>query len=94
MRQGGFKPPVNEGQEIELEIMSKGAKGDPIGKVDGYTIFVQGDVNIGEKVNVRITKTLDKFGFAEIIGDSEEVPEESEQENTEDFGEDESGTED
>ena len=62
-----FKPcPVREGDEMDLEIMAEGAKGDGVAKVSGYAIFVPG-AKIGENVKVKITKTLPKFGFAEMI---------------------------
>lgn len=63
---GQRTPPVKEGEEYNLEIESEGAKGDGIGKIIGYTIFVPG-AKQGDKVTVKISKVLPKFAFAEII---------------------------
>ena len=74
--------PVNEGEEYDVEIISEGAKGDGICKIDGYTIFVPGSKN-SQKLKIRITRALEKFGFAEIVSSEEENN--SESEDTEDF---------
>jgi len=63
---GGPKPPVNEGDEIEVEILSVGEKGDGMAKKDGYCIFVP-NTKAGDKVTVKINKTLRNVGFADVI---------------------------
>jgi len=57
---------VCEGDEFEVEIISTGAKGDGIAKVDGYTVFVPGG-EPGQVVKIKITKALEKFAFSEIL---------------------------
>ena len=59
--------PISVGEEIDLEIETIGAKGDGIGKVKGFVIFVP-QTKEGERVRVKITKVLNKVGFAEVIG--------------------------
>jgi len=59
-------PPVNEGEEYNLTIESKGIKGDGISKVAGYVIFIPG-AKVGRKYKVRIKKSDEKYGFADIV---------------------------
>jgi len=102
-RGGGFTPPVQVGDELDVKIEAVGEKGDGIAKKDGFVLFVPG-VNEGDEVKIRVTKVLRRVGFAEVVGkgaskpkkpaaeESEEPEEESEQEeipeDSEDFGED------
>lgn len=62
----GKQPPVKVGDEVTLHITATGLKGDGIGKVMGYTIFVQNAAQ-GTTAKVRIKKCLPKFGFGELI---------------------------
>ncbi|MBD3313296.1 TRAM domain-containing protein [Candidatus Woesearchaeota archaeon] len=89
--------PVNEGDELEVNIEAVGEKGDGIAKKDGFVLFVP-NTKEGEAVKVRVTKVLRKVGFAEVIGRSEspgqpeksapQAPQQEEHiEDTEDFGE-------
>ena len=59
-------PPVTEGQEIELEVIAKGRKGDGIAKIEGYIIFVPGG-NVGQKVKARINTVRPNFAISEIM---------------------------
>ena len=65
-KNSGSRPPVSDGDEMELEIISVGAKGDGVAKVEGYTVFVPG-TNAGDKVKVKIKRALPQVAFAEII---------------------------
>ena len=58
--------PVRDGDTFKLEIESIGKKGDGIAKIQGYTIFVKG-AKVGETVNVKITKAMERFAFAELV---------------------------
>lgn len=58
--------PVKAGDELEVEIISKGSKGDGVAKHEGFIIFVPG-TDVGDKVKVRITKVLASMSFAEVI---------------------------
>lgn len=79
----GFRPrpaPVKVGEELEVTIEAVGAKGDGIAKKNGFVLFVPG-VKEGEKVRIRVTKVLQKVGFAEVVGragSKEEAPAEAE----------------
>ncbi len=94
---GGPMPPVKVGDELEVTILSVGAKGDGLAKKDGFVLFVPG-VKEGQNVRIRVTKVLRKVGFAEIAGGaasegaSESAPSESAEpaesaEDSEEFGE-------
>ena len=49
-----FEKPVKEGEELEVEIIEVGSKGDGIAKVKNFIIFVPGTKK-GDRVKVRIT---------------------------------------
>ena len=96
----GFRQaPVNVGDELDVKIEAVGEKGDGIAKKEGFVLFVP-NTKEGQEVKIRVTKVLRKVGFAEVVGESaqrEEGTEESsepaaeedqEVEDTEDFGED------
>lgn len=62
-----FKPsPVKVGDEVDVEIEAVGEKGDGLAKVSGFVLFVP-TTKQGDKVKVRITKVLNKVGFAEVV---------------------------
>ncbi|MBW2987419.1 TRAM domain-containing protein [Candidatus Woesearchaeota archaeon] len=103
MRKKMLRPPVNVGDVIEVKIEAVGEKGDGIGKIKGFVLFVPG-AKEGETCKVRVNKMLKKVGFADKVSESEpvtvETPKEEavmppppppppEAEATEDFGEEE-----
>jgi len=57
-------PPVDPGDEVELTIEAKGGKGDGIGRIDGYVIFVP-DTEKGDVVKVKIVKVFRSMGIGE-----------------------------
>jgi len=63
-----MKPPVKEGQELELEIQSVGEKGDGIAKVENFVVFVP-QTSEGDIVRARITRVLRQYAFAEVLQD-------------------------
>ena len=68
---GPRQPPVQQGEHIEIEIISTGKQGDGIGKFEGFVIIVPG-VKPGQKVEVEITKVMQKLAFAEVTKKQEE----------------------
>ena len=58
--------PVLNGDEVDVEIISIGTKGDGIAKIDGYVIIVP-DTKVGENVRVKVTNALRKIAFAEKV---------------------------
>lgn len=95
--------PVKVGEVHEVEIKSVGGKGDGIARVKGFVLFIQG-VKKGDYVKIKVTKVLDKVGFAEVVGKlekplrepkyeaiskeelNEPIQEETQYEDTDDFG--------
>ena len=57
---------VVKNQEYELEIESFGNSGEGIGRMDGYTLFVNGALP-GETVRVVVTKTKKNYGYARLL---------------------------
>jgi len=67
-----FRPvsaPVKVGDEIDAKIEAVGEKGDGIAKKDGFVLFVPG-AKQGDQVRIRVTRVLQKVGFAEVVGQS------------------------
>ena len=71
-RGGGFRPrnfaPVKVGDELDVKIEAVGEKGDGIAKKDGFVLFVPG-AKQGDEVRIRVTRVLQKVGFAEVVGE-------------------------
>jgi predicted RNA-binding protein with TRAM domain len=64
---GGFMPkPVKVGDEVEITIEAVGSKGDGIGKIEGFVVFIP-NCNVGEKVKVRITDVRGKSAIGERV---------------------------
>ena len=79
-RGGGFgpKPPVNQGDVLDVVIEAVGEKGDGIARKDGFVLFVPG-VKEGDRVKVKVTRVLRKVGFAEVVGKGAAASESSEE---------------
>ncbi len=60
--------PIKVGEEIDLKIEAVGSKGDGIGKVKGFVIFVPGTKE-GDTIKVKITKVFRKVAFAEAVSE-------------------------
>jgi len=58
--------PVKEGDEVEITIEAVGAKGDGIGKIEGFVVFIP-NCSAGEKVKVRITQVRGRSAVGERI---------------------------
>ncbi len=73
--------PVKVGDELDVKIEAQGEKGDGIAKKDGFVLFVPGTKQ-GDEVKIRVTRVLQKVGFAEVVGEkSKEAEGEEEQSN-------------
>jgi predicted RNA-binding protein with TRAM domain len=58
--------PVEAGEEYEVTIEDIAREGDGIARVEGFVIFVP-DTQVGDTENIKITKVLRKFAFAEKV---------------------------
>ncbi len=63
---GRITAPVEEGEELEVEIVDVGSEGDGIASVEGYRLFVP-ETETGETVTVRIEDLKPRFGFAKRL---------------------------
>ncbi|MFH1200095.1 MAG: TRAM domain-containing protein [Candidatus Micrarchaeota archaeon] len=63
----GREVPVKQGEEYDLEITDVAKKGDGIGKVEGFIIFVAG-AHKGDKLRVRISQVRNRFAIGEVVG--------------------------
>ncbi len=70
---GNMTAPVNEGDELDVTIEAIGDKGDGIAKKEGFVLVIPG-TKVDQRVRIRVTKVLRKVGFAEVIGDAQEAP--------------------
>lgn len=58
--------PLKKGNKFDVEITELGSDGDGAVTIDGFVVFVK-DVEIGDKVNIRITDVKPNFAFAEVV---------------------------
>ena len=70
--------PVNVGDELEVKIEAVGEKGDGVAKKDGFVLFVPGTKQ-GDEVRIKVTRVLQKVGFAEVVGEKSSQGESEEQ---------------
>lgn len=65
------QPPVEEGEQREVEIENLGEQGDGIARVErGYVVIVP-DTEIGDQVRVEITDVRQNLSFAEVIDETD-----------------------
>ncbi len=76
--------PVKVGDELNVKIEAVGEKGDGIAKKDGFVLFVPG-AKQGDEVKIRVTRVLQKVGFAEVVGDKSESSSDSEKSQEEPY---------
>jgi len=79
---GDFRPrnfaPVKVGDELDVKIEAVGEKGDGIAKKDGFVLFVP-STKQGDEVRIKVTRVLQKVGFAEVVGEKSEGNSESDE---------------
>ena len=79
--------PVKVGDELDVKIEAVGEKGDGIAKKDGFVLFVP-STKQGDEVRIKVTRVLQKVGFAEVVdhkssGEEPEAGEETQEESDE-----------
>jgi len=57
--------PVEKNKFYDLDIVSLGSNGEGIGRIDGYTLFVQGALP-KDKIQVKVIKTKKTYGYGLI----------------------------
>ena len=68
--------PVKVGDELTVKIEAVGEKGDGIAKKDGFVLFVPGTKQ-GDEARIKVTRVLQKVGFAEVVGEKSDGEETS-----------------
>ena len=67
-------PPIKVGDKLKLGITKFGKDGDPIMVHKGFVIFLKGiekrGVQLNAMIEIKITKVLPKFAFAERVDGS------------------------
>lgn len=63
--------PVSAGDIVEVQIESVGGKGDGIGKIDGFVIFVKG-AQRDKKYKVKVVDVKRTYAMGEIVGEASE----------------------
>jgi predicted RNA-binding protein with TRAM domain len=58
--------PVKEGEEYDIVIDDIGSKGDGIGKIQGFRVYVP-ETKIGDRVKVKIVSVGGNFAIAKRI---------------------------
>ncbi|EYE87528.1 hypothetical protein Q428_12870 [Fervidicella metallireducens AeB] len=58
--------PVEKNKDYELDITGMGHEGEGVGKLQGFTIFVQGAL-LGEKVTVKIIKITKNYAVGKLL---------------------------
>ncbi len=58
--------PVEKNKIYEMNIDALGSNGEGIGRIDGYTIFVEGALP-GEKISVLIVKVKKNYGYGKLM---------------------------
>lgn len=57
---------IRPNEKYELTIEDMGHSGEGIGKIDGFTVFVEETV-IGDKVNIEITEVKKNYGMGKVL---------------------------
>ncbi|NUU61124.1 23S rRNA (uracil(1939)-C(5))-methyltransferase RlmD [Paenibacillus agri] len=58
--------PVNKNDEVMLDIIGMTHEGEGVGRVEGFTLFVQGALP-GEKIRAKVLKTKKQYGYAKLL---------------------------
>lgn len=70
----GLPKPVSVGDRLEVTIESVGGRGDGIGKIDNFIVFVKGAAK-GERCRVKITEVKRTYAIGERISPGEQEAE-------------------
>jgi len=67
------KTPVEKNREYIIDIVSETNEGMGVGKIEGYTIFVD-EALMGEKVKIKIVKVLKNYSYGKLLEIIEKSP--------------------
>ncbi|MCL4389583.1 TRAM domain-containing protein [Candidatus Marsarchaeota archaeon] len=58
---------VEEGSEYDMQVRAKGTRGEGIGRIGDFVVFVNNaKTRIGNNYKVRVTKVHRTFAYAEV----------------------------
>jgi 23S rRNA (uridine2552-2'-O)-methyltransferase len=63
-----YKQPLYVDDEIDIEIISRGEKGDGVARYDDFVIFIP-NAEVKKRYTIRITKVFKSFGIGEIVNE-------------------------
>ncbi len=63
----GPQPPVQEGEQRDLEIESLGDQGDGVARTEEGFVVIVPDTTPGERVRVELTDVTESVAFAEVL---------------------------
>lgn len=64
---GLIREDVEEGSEYSMKVDAKGARGEGIGKIGSFVIFVKNaKTRIGNVYKIKVTKVHRTFAYAEL----------------------------
>lgn len=58
--------PVSKNEEVVVEIVGLTHEGEGVGRVNGFTLFIQGALP-GEKVRAKVLKVKKQYGYAKLL---------------------------
>ncbi|WP_308637851.1 23S rRNA (uracil(1939)-C(5))-methyltransferase RlmD [Paenibacillus silvisoli] len=58
--------PVNKNEEVTVDIVGLTHEGEGVGRVDGFTLFIQGALP-GERVRAKVLKVKKTYGYAKML---------------------------
>lgn len=67
------KLPVEKNRDYIIDIAGQTHEGMGVGKIEGYTVFVEGAVS-GEKVRIKIVKVLKNYSYGKLLEIIESSP--------------------
>ncbi len=63
----GIEDRVEEGAEYDMRVNAKGARGEGIGRIGSFVVFVNNaKTRIGNSYKVKVTKVHRTFAYAEV----------------------------
>lgn len=58
--------PVEKNKDYIINITGMGFQGEGVGKIEDYTLFVEGAIE-GEEVKVKVVKAQKSYGFGKLL---------------------------
>ncbi len=66
-KMSGIAESVEEGAEYDMTVKAKGARGEGIGRIGSFVVFVNNaKTRIGNNYKVKVTKVHRTFAYAEV----------------------------